>query len=76
LLTTPDCSQECLEVFLRQFHDEPVAAAPAPAVTLDATQKTLAVVINFDERDAAERTVKFRGHLAFYKLASGAIGRP
>ena len=40
-----------LEIFFRQLHEEPVAAAPAPAVALDAANEPLAACSHGHARD-------------------------
>jgi hypothetical protein len=42
-------SSQRVEILFRQFYEEPVAAAPAPAVAFDAADEPLAVVVDFDD---------------------------
>jgi hypothetical protein len=50
-------SYDRFEVFLRQLHEESVAASPAPSITFDAAKKPLAVVIDLDQPDTAEGAI-------------------
>jgi hypothetical protein len=38
-----------LEILFRQLHEQAIAAAPAPAIALDAADESLAVVIDLDK---------------------------
>jgi hypothetical protein len=39
---------KCLKVIIRQLHEEPVTASPAPAVALDAARESVAIVVALD----------------------------
>jgi hypothetical protein len=48
-LLAPSNRLQCFEVILRQFN-WPLAPAPSPAIAFNAADKTLTVVVDFDQR--------------------------
>ncbi len=50
------------KILFRQLHEEPVAATPTPAISLDTADEALAVVVDFDEPMIAVRASR---HVAF-----------
>jgi hypothetical protein len=44
-----------LDVLFGQLHEQPITAAPAPAIALDTADEPLAVVVDFDQQLMAGR---------------------